>query len=204
MANAGDALPEAIFGNGFADFGASGGGIGTFGSPLLIPGTGTPAIPGVAASSGGGGKKGKSKDGGDTNIAAVAAVAAVAPVVIGALQTGGGGGGFGFTLGGGVGNVTNVDLGYTQVYSTAQTFEFGSGQGQSLFGQAGGNGGGTSTGNGGGALKPVVGAGGMGNFLTTTLFNGTGGGLASGGAGVYVPLHLFSLATSPSVLNDRF
>jgi hypothetical protein len=26
----------------------------------------------------------------------------------------------------------------------------------------------------------------MGNFLTTTLFDGTGGGLASGGAGGYV------------------
>ena len=192
----GIALPEAIFGNGFADFGASGGGIGTFGSPILIPGTGSPAIPGVAASSGGGGKKGKSKDGGDTNIAAVAAVAAVAPVVIGALQTGGGGGGFGFTLGGGVGNVTNVNQGYTQAYGTAQTSGFGSGQGSSLFGNAGGNGGGTSAGNGGGALKPVVGASadtGMpptpptsSNFITTTLFNGTGGGLASGGAGGYV------------------
>ena len=142
--NAGDedtALPEAIFGNGFTDFASSGGGVGSFGSPLGLPGGG-----GVAG-----------------------------------LQTGGGGGGFGFTLGGGVGNVTNVDLGYTQAYGTAQTSGFGSGQGQSLFGQAGGNGGGTSTGTGGGALKPVLGAG-----LTTTLFNGTGGGLASGGAGGYV------------------
>jgi hypothetical protein len=88
--------------------------------------------------------------------------------------------------------VTNVNLGYTQAYGTAQTSGFGSGQGQSLFGQAGGNGGGTSAGNGGGALKPVVGAGvdipagPSSNFITTTLFNGTGGGLASGGAGGYV------------------
>ena len=178
--------PEAIFGQGFTDFAASGGGVGTFGSPILIPGTGTPAIPGSAGSTGGGGK-GKSKDGGD-DIATVAAVAAVAPVVIGALQTGGGGGGFGFTLGGGVGNVTNVDLGYSQAYGTVQTTGFGTGQGQSAFGQAGGSGDGSSSGTGGGALKPVLGAGGAtgAEFLTTTLFNGTGGGLASGGAGGYV------------------
>jgi len=131
------------------------------------------------------------KDGGDAP--ATPDIPATPPVVIGSLQTGGGGGGFGITLSGGVGNVTNVDLGYTQAYGTAQTSGFGSGQGQSLFGQAGSNGGGTSTGNGEGALKPVVGAGDstMGEFLTTpllttTLFNGTGGGLASGAAGGYV------------------
>jgi len=100
------------------------------------------------------------------------------------LQTGGGGGGFGLTLGGGIGNVTNVERGYTNAYGTAQVSGFGSGQGAGLFGQAGGNGGGTSTGNGGGSLKPTIGVV-AGNFATT-LFNGTGGGLASGGAGGYV------------------
>jgi hypothetical protein len=41
-----------------------------------------------------------------------------------------------------------------QAYGPANSAGFGSGQCSSLFGTAGGNGGGTSTGNGGGSVKP--------------------------------------------------
>jgi hypothetical protein len=169
-------LVEALFGNGFGDFDASGGGTASFGSPLGIPGTGSPAISGTAATEG-------SKNGDAT--AATPGTPAVAPLVVPGLQTGGGGGGFGFTFGGGIGNVSG-DISYSEAYGTAQSAGFGSGQGQSLFGTAGGSGGGTSLGGGGGNADPTTAIGdALGTFGVTT-FNGTGGGIASGGAGAYV------------------
>jgi hypothetical protein len=144
-------VPEVLFGNGFGDFAASGGGTSSFGSPLGIPGLGV--VPG--------------------------------------LQTGGGGAGFGFTLGGGIGNVSG-DLSYSEAYGTAQSAGFGSAQGASLFGTAGGSGGGTSIGDGGGIASPSTKTPATTGLATgdllfgITLFNGTGGGLASGGAGGYV------------------
>jgi hypothetical protein len=169
---------EAIFGNGFGDFDASGGGSASFGSPLLIPGTGTPAIPGTAATA-------KSKNGDAT--VETPGTPATPPLVVPGLQTGGGGGGFGFTFGGGIGNVSG-DLSYSEAYGTAQSAGFGSGQGSSLFGTAGGSGGGTSFGNGGGNAAPTTAIGvvdALGTFGITT-FNGTGGGISSGAAGAYV------------------
>jgi hypothetical protein len=166
---------EVLFGNGFGDFDASGGGSSSFGSPLGIPGTGSPAIPGSAGTAG-------SKKGGATE--ATPGTPAVAPLVIPPLQTGGGGGGFGFTFGGGVGNVSG-DVSYSEAYGTAQSAGFGSGQGQSLFGTAGGSGGGTSLGGGGGNADTTSVIG-MPGIFGITAFNGTGGGVASGGAGAYV------------------
>jgi hypothetical protein len=167
---------EALFGNGFGDFDASGGGSSSFGFPLLIPGTGTPAIPGTDAT------EGNKKDGGGTP--ATPGTPAVAPLVVPALQTGGVGGGFGFTFGGGIGNVSG-DVSYSEAYGTAQSAGFGSASGTNLFGQAGGSGGGTSLGGGGGNADTASVIGMAGIFGITT-FNGTGGGLASGGAGAYV------------------
>jgi hypothetical protein len=174
-ANANMGPVEVLFGNGFGDFDASGGGSSSFGSPLGIPGTGSPAIPGSAGTAG-------SKKGGATE--ATPGTPAVAPLVIPSLQTGGGGGGFGFTFGGGIGNVSG-DVSYSEAYGTAQSAGFGSGQGQSLFGTAGGSGGGTSLGGGGGNAGTASMIGAPGIFGITT-FNGTGGGIASGGAGAYV------------------
>jgi hypothetical protein len=37
--------PEQLYGNGFGDFAASGGGSSVFGSPVAVPGTGGPATP---------------------------------------------------------------------------------------------------------------------------------------------------------------
>jgi hypothetical protein len=163
---------ESIFGNGFGDFAASGGGSSSFGSPVAIPGTGVPATPGTDGSEG-------SKGGDGT--ASTPGTPAIPLLVIPALQTGGGGGGFGFTFGGGIGNVSG-DLSYSQAYGTAQSAGFGSGQGASIFGLAGGSGGGTSNGNGGGFASLATG----GPAFGITSFNGTGGGIASGGAGGYV------------------
>jgi hypothetical protein len=178
-------VPEVIFGNGFGDFEASGGGTGSFGSPVAIPGTGVPAVPGTAATTTGGGKKGKGGNNDAANtVAATPGTPAIPLVVVPALQTGGGGAGFGFTLGGGIGNVSG-DLSYSEAYGTAQAAGFGSGQGASLFGTAGGSGGGTSDGDGGGFAGPGAPSAAVPKF-GVTLFNGTGGGLASGGAGGYV------------------
>jgi hypothetical protein len=175
-------MVEALFGNGFGDFDASGGGSSSFGTPLLIPGTGTPAVPGTAATA-------KSKNGDAT--VETPGTPATPPLVVPGLQTGGGGGGFGFTFGGGIGNVSG-DVSYSEAYGTAQSAGFGSGQGSSLFGTAGGSGGGTSLGNGGGNAAPttvIAAAGdGLGIFGITT-FNGTGGGVSSGAAGAYVGLN---------------
>jgi hypothetical protein len=168
-------LVEALFGNGFGEFDASGGGSSSFGSPLGIPGTGSPATNGTAATAG-------SKNGDAT--AATPGTPAVAPLVVPGLQTGGGGAGFGFTFGGGTGNVSG-DISYSEAYGNAQSAGFGSGQGQSIFGTAGGSGGGTSLGGGGGNADTATIIGDPGVFGVTT-FNGTGGGLASGGAGAYV------------------
>jgi hypothetical protein len=174
---AAEGVVEALFGNGFGDFDASGGGTGTFGSPLAIPGTGSPATDGTAATEG-------SKNGGATD--ATPGTPAVPPLVVPGLQTGGGGGGFGFTFGGGIGNVSG-DISYSEAYGTAQSAGFGSGQGQSLFGTAGGSGGGTSLGGGGGnADTATIIDGTAGGIFGVTTFNGTGGGIASGGAGAYV------------------
>jgi hypothetical protein len=173
---------EITFGNGFGDFDASGGGSSSFGSPLGIPGSGTPYIPGTPATAASEG----SKNGGATAAtAATPAQAATPAVFVNPLQTGGGGGGFGFTFGGGVGNASG-DSGSSEAYGTAQSAGFGSAQGTSLFGQAGGSGGGTSDGGGGGNAAATT----FGTLLTPvngiTAFNGTGGGVASGGAGAYV------------------
>jgi hypothetical protein len=181
MAAAG-VFPEQIFGEGFGNFAASGGGSSSFGSPLAIPGTGSAGSPAIAASGGGGNSK-DGKNGAST--AAVAAVPASAPVVIPGIQTGGGGGGFGFTLAGGIGNVSGADEGYSQAYGSANSAGFGSAQGTSLFGTAGGNGGGTSIGNGGGSVDSALTAPTVG----LALFNGTGGGTASGGAGGFVGIN---------------
>jgi hypothetical protein len=118
-----------------------------------LPGTGAPTIPGTTETVG-------SKNGGAT--AATPGTPAVAPLVIPALQTGGGGGGFGFTFGGGIGNVSG-DVSYSEAYGTAQSAGFASGQGQILFGTAGGSGGGTSLGGGGGNADTasVIGAPGI-------------------------------------------
>jgi hypothetical protein len=178
---------EVIFGNGFAEFDASGGGSSSFGTPLGIPGTGTAtaAVPATTGTEGTSGKKGKKGD--KNNAAAVAATPgtpATPDVFLLGLQTGGGGGGFGFTFGGGVGNVS-VDAGYSEAYGTAQSAGFGSGSGTSIFGTAGGSGGGTSNGNGGGSIGYVNGE--FGDYIPgITAFNGTGGGLASGGAAGFV------------------
>jgi hypothetical protein len=124
---------------GFGDFADSGEeGSSSFGSPLGIPGTGTPVIPATVAS-------GDSKGGA---IAGTAAVPATAPVIIPGIRTGGSGGGFGFTLGGVLGNVSGADEGsYSQRYGSFISAGFGSVQGTSLFGTARGNGGGTSISN---------------------------------------------------------
>jgi hypothetical protein len=177
-----DAVDEGIaaevnFGNGFGDFDASGGGQSSFGSPLGIPGSGTPYIPGTPATAASEG----SKNGGATvATAATPAQAATPAVFINPLQTGGNGGGFGFTFGGGVGNISG-DAGTTEASGNAQSAGFGSAEGTSLFGQAGGSGGGTSDGGGGGDAAPA--ATGLNGI---TAFNGTGGGIASGGAGAFV------------------
>jgi hypothetical protein len=169
-------MVEALFGNGFGDFDASGGGSSSFGTPLQIPGTGTDAVPGTAATA-------KSKNGDAT--VETPGTPATPPLVVPGLQTGGGGGGFGFTFGGGIGNVSG-DISYSEAYGTAQSAGFGSGQGSSLFGTAGGSGGGTSLGNGGGNAAPTTAIDdALGTFGITT-FNGTGGGISSGAAGAYV------------------
>jgi hypothetical protein len=172
--------PEINFGNGFGDFAASGGGSSAFGSPLLIPGTGTPFIPAVPGTAGSNNKKNK----GGEDIAATEgtpAVAATAPDFVNPLQTGGGGGGFGFTFGGGIGNVSG-DAGKSSASGNSQANGSGSAVGNSgVFGAAGGSGGGSTNGNGGGnAAFSSLGVNGI------TAFNGTGGGTASGGGGSYV------------------
>jgi hypothetical protein len=174
--------PEQLFGNGFGNFAASGGGSSVFGTSLLIPGSAQPGTPAIPASEGTDAGKGKSKGGGETPATpatnGTAAVPATPQMFVAGLPTGGGGGGFGFTFAGGIGNVAG-DAGNSSASGNSLASGFGSAQGSSISGTAGGNGGGFSDGTGGGIAGP---AGGFG----LTAFNGTGGGLASGGAGGYV------------------
>jgi hypothetical protein len=86
---------EITFGNGFGEYSVSGGGAASFGSPLGIPGSGTPFIPGTPA------------------------VGASAASFVQPLETGGSGGGFG----GGIGNVIG-DAGKSNAYGYAQSAGF--------------------------------------------------------------------------------
>jgi hypothetical protein len=171
---------EINYGNGFGDFGAQGGGTSSFGQGLTAFGTGTPGTPGVEATAA---TQGSKNGGGTAATAATPAVEAIPDIYVAPLQTGGTAGGFGFTLGGGMGNVSG-DLGYSEAYGTAESSGFGAAQGNSLAGNGGGSGGGTSDGVGGGKVGATTIGGNPVNGLTA--FNGTGGGLASGGAGAFV------------------
>jgi len=174
-----------LFGNGFGDFAASGGGSSAFGTPLLIPGTGTPFIAGTAGTTG---QNSNSKGGNsEADVPGTPDQPAVPPSIVPGLQTGGGGGGFGFTFAGGDGNVSG-DAGTSNAYGTSQSAGFGSAQGASLFGNAGGSGGGTSFGTGGGQGAFVLLPDGNNTFGQTS-FGGSGGGTASGGAGGYTGIN---------------
>jgi hypothetical protein len=169
--------PEITFGSGFGNFAASGGSVGVFGSPLVIPGTGSPGTPAIPPSDGTEGSKGGQ---GTPATPGTPAVPATPPSIVPGLQTGGGAGGFGFTMAGGVGNVSG-DIGTSLASGTAFSSGFGASQGSSLFGTAGGNGGGSSDGVGGGSVGPSA-----AGIFGISAFNGNGGGLASGGGGAYV------------------
>jgi hypothetical protein len=196
--------PELSFGNGFGDFASAGGAMASFGGYFFIPGRpGTPEIAASIANSGSSGKKSNKKSNKNTVTIAAAptpAVPGTPDVFYGALQTGGGGGGFGFTLGGGVGNVSG-DAAKSNAYGTAQSAGFGSALTQSYFfnGIAGGMGGGMSAGTGGGNVASVkTFPAGFVNGISA--FNGTGGGISSGGGGAYIgfnPVTPVILGTAP-------